>query len=404
MPEPTLTPEQVAAKNEETARTLANQGNDFLRPASPDDFKSASEGLDTAAKEAEQKALKEKADGYFKDSPTLPPNASPKSSEAFEGIKIRATQEITAKETEIEKLKKDIAERDEKLKNPVPPEVEKEIKELREWRAKIDVDADPKFKEFDKNADNIREFVYDQLRKSPNVSADKLIEKIKTLGGPEMVDWTKIFESLKDPTLENIIKSKVSDIELIKFNKAESIKTAKKNIEQYITDKNAQSEKSLTARRDETKSHLDSFVQKLGFLKPVPDDPKADSAKKSQIEEHNKWVAQVNENIQTALNDDTPETRALMIAGVANLMYLNRIHDGTVAENESLKKENATLKESIAKFKGASVNRIREGGAPASGDLPKPKTDEEKLFKTPATQALDDLAKDIMAKRAAAGQ
>src|SRR6185503_13514439 len=150
-----LTPaDDVQKQNDETIRKLQDQGRDLDKPASADDFKSVSEGLDAlaeqiqkkkdedtdppqvkndkppeldeaakkkaddekAAKDAERKTYEDKAEEYFKDSPKLPPNASPKSADAFREIKIRAAQEVAAREAELEKLKKEVADRDEKLK------------------------------------------------------------------------------------------------------------------------------------------------------------------------------------------------------------------------------------------------------------------------------------------------
>jgi hypothetical protein len=439
-----LTPaDDVTKQNEENIRKLQEQGRDLDKPASADDFKSVSEGLDAlaeqiqkkkdeeidpppvkkddkppeldeaakkkaddekAAKDAERKTYEDKAEEYFKDSPKLPPNASPKSAESFREIKIRAAQEIAAREADLEKLKKEIADRDEKLKNPVPPEVEKEIKDLREWKAKLDVESDPKFKEFDKTADTTRDFIYDQLRKSPNINADKIIEKVKSLGGPEMVDWTKIFEGMKDPTLQRIIESSIAEIEKAKFLKSEAIKTSKKNIEQYIAERQNQTEKSATERSTATKAKVTELFGKFDYLREKPLDPKADDATKKQIEAHNKWVAETNASIDEAIKDDSPEMKALTILGMAQLLYLQPRYDATVARLVESEKKLKEATESLAKFKNVSVNRIREGGAPTDGRTPQPKQDEGKLFTTPATQALDDLARGIMEKRAAAGR
>src|SRR6185503_15114914 len=389
MPEetkPAQTPEELAKQNEETARKVAEQGRDLSRPATAEDFRGVSEGLDALAEqitkkndpeekerlekeaadkaaaeaaekakadpeaakvEAERKAAEDRANEYFKDAPKLPPNASPKSTEAFTGIKIRAAQEIAAKEAEIEKLRKEIAERDEKLKNPVPPEVEKEIKDLREWRAKLDIDTDPKFKEFDQSVEQTREFIYDQLRKSPNINADKVIEKIKAHGGPEMIESTK----------------------------------------------------ALTERSETTKSKLAELRGKFEYMKEQPIDPKADEAVKKSTEAHNKLVAGINASVEEAIKDDSADMRALTILGMAQLMYLQPLYDGVVAELDETKKKLAEATASLAKFKNVSVNRIRETGAPSDGKLPTQKTEEGKLFTTPATQALDDLARGIMEKR-----
>jgi hypothetical protein len=230
-----------------------------------------------------------------------------------------------------------------------------------------------------------------------------LIEKIKSLGGPEMVNWEKIYASLADPTLESIIKAKVSDIELLKFNKAEAIKTAKVNIDKYIQERGSESTKAAEGRLNDTKQHLDGLTSKFDFLKPKTIDPKADAATKKAAEDHNAWVKDVNDNIAYSLQKDDPETRAILIAGMVNLMHLGPRHEALKAAHEAATAKIKELEASIAKIKGASVNRIREGNAPASGDLPKPKTDEHR-FNVPATQSLDDIAKEIMERRKAAGQ
>src|SRR6185369_5758814 len=200
--------EAQAKEKENPPEDAAPEVTPTTPEVTPEEKAKADEAAAKAA--ADLKADQERAEAFFKDAPKLPPNASPKSSEAFNSIKIRAAKDISERDAEIEKLRKEIAERDEKLKNPLPPETEKEIKELREWRAKLDVDADPKFKEFDKGIEQTREFIYSQLLQNPNINPS-LIDAIKKHGGPEMVKWDKIFDGLKDPTLQRIIESKIAD-------------------------------------------------------------------------------------------------------------------------------------------------------------------------------------------------
>ncbi len=351
---------------------------------------------------ADAKADLERAETFFKDAPKLPPNASPKSSEAFQSIKIRAAKDISERDAEIEKLRKEVAERDEKLKNPLPPETEKEIKELREWRAKLDVEADPKFNEFNKTIEQTREFIYSQLSQNPNVNAPELIAAIKKAGGAEMVKWDKIFAGLQDPTLQRIIESKISDIEMAKFNKAQAIKASKDNVQGYLAERTKQFETARKEHNETTQKHLANYIDKsLTWMREKPVDPKADAATKKAVEDHNAFVAQLQGELIGALNDDTPEVRAMMIAGMAQLVYVQKLHDADKKAWEADKKELAETKATLAKIKGASVSRMRETAAP--GDKPAPvKTDDQKLFNTPATQALDDLMKDMMQKRAQA--
>lgn len=371
--------------------------------------KAAAEKAEADKVTAGREAALKKSEDYFKDSPTLPANTSPKSTEAFSHVKIKAAQEISAREAKIEELNKKLAEAEEKLKNPVPPEIEAELKEHREWRAKIDVDSDPKFKEFDRGIASSQEFIYAQLRKSPAIT-DKVIDEIKKHGGPENVNMVKLFESIQDPSMQRLVESKIADIEMSKFNKEQAIKSAKENVAQYMTERQKASEQSMTAHNTNTGKYLEVLHKNtIPWLVEKTVDPKADDAAKKEVEEHNKFIKETKENMAAALQDDSPEMRAIMIAGMAKLFKLQRenaAYDAVIkthdAKTAALEKTITELNEKLARFKNASLSRLRESGAPSDGNLPKAKTDLD--LTKPATQALDDIAKDIMEKRAAAGK
>jgi len=433
----------VEKQNAETAQKLADQGKDTL--TKPEDFTDTSSALDKLAAEvvkkpdpepevvevdeaarkaaeekaaadkveadkvaAEKEASLRKAEEYFKDSPSLPAGASPKSSEAFSAIKIRAAQDISSRDTKIEELNKSLAELKEKTKNPLTPEVEKELKELREWRAKLDVDADPKFKEFDRTVSASHEFIYAQLRKSPSVT-DKVIEEIKKYGGPENVNMVKLFESIKDPSLQRLVESKIADIEMAKFNKEQAVKAAKENVGQYMTERQKAAEAAAVAHNTRTSQYLGTLEAQLPWFAEKLADPKADEAGKKEIEGYNKFVKETKDSMAEALRDDSPEMRAIMIAGMAELFRERREKAAFKAEKvaadakiTTLEKTVEELNSKLARFKDASISRLRESGAPADGKLPVKKVDLD--VTTPASQALDNLAREIVEKRQAAGK
>ena len=397
----------LAEKSKPDADAPVVELDDEAKKKAEAETKAAEEkaAADKAAAEAREADLK-KADEFFKDSPALPPNASPKSSEAFSHVKIKAAQEISSREAKIAELDKQLKEANEKLKNPVPPEIEAELKELREWRAKLDVDADPKFKEFDKTITSSHEFIYSQLKKSPVVT-EKVIDEIKKLGGPENVNMTKLFESIKDPTMQRLVEAKISDIEMAKFNKEQAIKAAKENISQYVSERQKASTEAATAHNKSTAKYLEQLHAKtLSWLAEKPVDPKADEAGKKTIEEHNKFVKETKESMATALSDDSAEMRAIMIAGMAQLFHTRRDRDALKVQVDTkipaLEKTIKELEEKLSRFKQSSVTRLRETGAPADGKLPKQK--EEVDLTKPATQALDDIARQIREEKAAAGK
>lgn len=346
---------------------------------------------------------KKRADEMFKDSPALPANASPKSTEAFSGVKIRAAQEIARVEAELETIKKERDELAAKLKDPIPDDVKKELDDHRNWRAKLDIETDPKFKSFDKAVTEAQEFIYAQLRKSPAVTTE-VIDKIKSHGGPENVQLEKIFEAIKDPTIQRLVESKIADIEMAKFSKEQAIKSAKENVSQYLTEQQKQWEDSVTAHNKTTQKELDGLkASHLNWLTERQPDSKGTD--KADVEAHNKFVKEVQGFLKETLEDDSPKMRAIMMAGMAQLLYAQRTipvlksaADAEKTAHEATKKQLAEVTEKYEKLKKGSKSRLSESAAPPGGKLPEAKKD---IDVRPAGQALDDIAKQVMEERRA---
>lgn len=391
------TDEEAAKKKAEddaAARKAAEEAaND---PAAKAEAEKKAAEADVAAKKVESDA--KKADDMFKDSPGLPAGASPKSAEAFSSIKIKAAQEISARDQKLEELSKQLTELKAKLEQG-DPATKQEIEELRNWRAKLDVDADPKFAQFDKQVSQSQEFIYAQLRKSP-VITDEVIAEIKKHGGPEFVNMAKIFTAVNDPTLQRLVESRIADIEQTKFNKTEAIKEKKANIGEYLSERQKSFAESATAHNTATKKIVDELKVKMAWFAEQKVDDKADDQSKAAAKAHNDFVADIQKNLDEAVKDDSPEMRAIMLASMAQHLYLQRVHGALKTAHEKATATIKELTEKIDKLKSASVNRMKESGAPPSGNLPVAKKETD--FNTPATVAIDEIAKDLMEKRRAA--
>lgn len=370
-------------------------------PAEPTaEEKAAAEKSEAEKKTAEeaQAKIRSKSDEYFKDTPSLPDRASSKSSEAFAAIKIKATQEIQAREEQIEKLKKDLAERDEKLKSPLlTKEIDEELKAHRLWRARLDVDYDPKFQEYDKKINATRDFIYDQLRKSPKVS-DATIDAIKKIGGPDKINLPKLFEDIQDPVMQRVVESKVADIFSTEYEKGQAIKEAKANIEQYAQTRVKEQEASVNAHTEITGQELKVFTGALDWYKPMEAKTEAE---KANVEEHNKFVAQMEKEVTDALHDNSPRMRAILLTGYLQFCNLKRLYGKQSAELEALKKSNGELQTKWDKVQKSTRSRLPESAAPASGQLPR--AEEKKSINTDTSGSLDAIAKSIMEKRQSAG-
>jgi hypothetical protein len=342
-----------------------------------------------------------KAEDFFKDAPKLPPNASPKSAEAFSAVKIKAAQEISAREQALETLKKEKADLEAKVKaaGDVSPEALKELEDLRQWRAKLDVEASPKFQEFDKKVAANQEFIYAQLKKSPAIT-DATIEAIKKHGGPEMVNMEKIFEAVKDPAMQRLIENRLADIEQQKFEKEKAVSDTKANIGEYLKQQKESYAKSATAHNDATKTHFDEYAAKLPWFKEKPVDEKADEATKKATAEHNAFIKTVKNHMDVALSNDSADMRAILLTGMAQLLYLQRAHAGVTAELESEKKKLTEANEKLDKI-AKSGTRLRESAAPPTPGTNVTKKDSD-IFHKKAGDALDDIAKQVMDERSRA--
>ena len=424
----------VAAHNEEVKQKLESQGREDVG-SDPQDIQGTSDALDALAKSVSEKPVVEpvetddeptpeetpketpnaeeqaaadklaaekaeaatKADEFFKDSPKLPPGASPKSSEAFAAIKAKAAQEISARDQQIEATKKELEEIRQKLEAGPDPETVRELEELRAWRAKLDVDADPKFKEFDKQVKANQDFIYAQLRKNP-VFTPEIIAEIKKHGGPENVKLDKLFAASADPVLQRIVESKVADIEMAKFSKEEAIKTAKENLTGYQEERQKQFTESVGAHNKATQQHFSQLTAKLPWFVEKPVDPKADEPTRKAAQAHNEFLKTTKAQLDEALRDDSPEMRSILLAGMAQLLHLQNVRVGEKSKFDAATKELAEVKAKLEKYTKASTSRIRETGA-----SPNPRTDTAP--KTPDLEmhtgdALDNIAKAIAEKRA----
>jgi hypothetical protein len=363
---PAKTPEELAA--EAAAKTAA----------------------DAATAEAE--AAKLRAQDVFKDVPSLPQGSAPKASEAWNALKEKAAKEILDRDAKIAELTKQNTDLTTRVSTPTTQqlEAEKAMKDLSEWRAKLDLKFDPRFQEYDKQVSDIHEFVYAQLRKRADVVGENVIDEIKKLGGPENCNLSELFNKLKDPVLQRIVESKMSDALLAGHKKEQAIKEVESNMGEYLKQREDAFRNAQTSHTTATKQVLDPMLSKLDWFNPKADD-----------ENGKKFVEDLKVQLASALQDDSPQMRAILLTGFAQMCHLQNANKAQAAELTTTKAALAEAQGLLDRIKNSSTSRLRESGAPPNAQpAPPPKQNE---FTTRPADALDALAQQVMAQRVAKG-
>lgn len=324
----------------------------------------------------------------------LPAGTKGKSAEAFATIKANAARDLSERDQKITTLETRVRELEASRSEPLTPEIKQELEELRQFRIKLDIEADPTFSaKYVSGIEKLRGFIYEQLKGTGKVS-DDLLKKMKELGGPdEVANIDRVFEQIENPQVQRLVQAKLDEIEVLKFEKKRALEVAKSDVNKYISERQEAFARSIDGHRQETEKHLKVYEPKLPFLAdPIPPAASASETEKkfySDTVEHRK---QIREYVKIALQDDSAEMRATLIAGVAQLLNLKREHSILSAQADGLKKQLDAANSEIEKFKKASVGRIRNGSAAPPNDK-LPAAPNKMDLSIPGGIALDELRK-----------
>lgn len=389
------TAEQEAAAKEAAEKEAAEKAS--KDEPSAEEAEAAKVAAEKAAAEkAAAAAPKAKADDL--DSVELPPYTKPKTGEAFAQVKIIARERISTLEKERDELRAKAAELEGKVKEGLPPETKKELEELRAFRQKMDVEADPSFKEFDSRATKNEEAIYAKLKESG--IGDDAIKKIKEIGGPAQVDWDPVLSKLPSQ-VRRYIENKLVENEDLSEKKRSAVDAAKANAAQYLETRSKETESQKTARLTETEKHVNDMVPKMAWFADIKVAANAKPEEKAAAESHNKLIGEIREELKDAITNDSPETKAILTIAYAQLRKLRVDHAALetrhTTEVKALTKERDELKSKLEGIKKSGTPRIRSGSAEAPAGGGNPSESIGKQLKKDPGQHLDDLLKASLA-------
>lgn len=365
--------DDAAAKKK--ADDEAAKKKDVDLPALGDDAEKKKANDDAAVKKkADDEAAAAKRDDF--DAIELPPHSKPKATESFEKVKTLARERITAATKERDELREKLTKAEEAAKGGLSAEHKKELEELRSFRQKMDVEADPSFKQWDtKIAENIASVT---AKLKAHGFTDEHFKQIEKLGGIAQVDWEGLGEKLP-ANLRKYIENKVFENDDLAEKKKASVEVAKKNAGEFLATRQKESEVSSETFSKEATAEFETFVPKMEWLAEKTAAKDAKPEEKAAIDAHNALVKEVRADVADAIADNTPRMRAILAVGWAQLKKLRVEHAAMAAQKDAkistLEKELAEKVEHLDKIKKSSTTRLRDSSAPDGKVKPAAKND-----------------------------
>lgn len=379
------TPAELEAARELEAKVAADAAKKAAGDTLDDLLASATTKVEDRPTEPERKVPSSEPSPYAEHA--LPANASQKSRDSFENLRKAAVEREAAQRTRAESAEAKLVLAEVALKETqskvgaLTPELESELKELREHRALFATETDPAFKQkYDSRQLAQYEEIYAQLR-GHQLSEDE-ITALKGMPKAERdANIDRYLGLLSDAAHKRPIESRMLKIEGIEEERKAELAATKVKADEVV--------KTLrTAPAQQTQARLDSIANLVRpkltgldwiSLKEVTATTPPET--KKAYEAHNEFAKRMQHSLREAITDDSVETRAVAALAVPLSYYFSRELNSTKAELAEVK---ARLEKII---KAGATSRLGER-ASVKSDIPaKPNLDVD------AKDALDDLFK-----------
>jgi len=305
------------------------------------------------------------------DAVQLPPHTKSEVSQSFDNLKKVSRERVAAAQKEKEELAARVKELE--TRPAVDPKLEAELKELRDFRAKMDVEADPTFKEFLDESKANDESIWAKLKEAG--ANDETLAKMKSIGTKDL-DWEIILEKLP-PVTRRYVENKLAVNEDLTDQRARAIEAAKKNASEFLAEREKNSTQSELAHYAAAEEHFGKVSVQLPWFKLQKAEATATPEEKTAIDAENKFFLDTQSKVKEMLADPSPQMRSIAALGYAQMLRLQAEIPAIQAEHEADKKAlndeitklKTQLKEKedfIARVKGASRTSLRDGNAPTN--------------------------------------
>lgn len=271
-----------------------------------------------------------------------------------------------------------------KKQGQLPPEIDAELKELRQMRALVDLRQDPDFQsKYDKKIESNATEIWDIMKfhgmSEAKVEEWKSKDKVRGYSAADP-DWAGVFKSMEEGPQANdqsrkdamILKEMLKENMFLERNREKDLKSNVGKLEQWQAARQQQEQTRVAAedkRAEEIVGELQSKLN-LPYIKELPVPTNATAEQRNAIQAHNKkfeaFKGQFIQNYQ-ATNPRLPVEQRVDLASAPILGMiilekndeLNQIVQRQSAELESLKKAGSVA--AIGRATPPADTRPRQG-------------------------------------------
>lgn len=350
-------------------------------PAPGDDLLDTLLGKEKAPEAAPKPADQKPDEDPYKDI-KLRSDASDKTKTTFEDLKRSAREREAKARADADAAKKEAAELKQKLeeasKKSAPEGYEKELQELREFRATFDAERDPTFnKKFEERRERNNTTIFETLKR--NGLKDDVIDKVKALPYDQQVEQISRWAEKLQGRDRLAVTGRLADNENVEADRQAALSEVKAKASEILAKKGEAPARNQEAFVQEAVATLKPVLPKLDFLHPKEIPATATPKEKADLEKHNAGAIESQKLLLGFLQDDSAKSRSLLaLAGILAPRYRAELQ-AVKAELEAARKELGSIREAGRLSKTARSSGTAAGAAP--------KTD---LFNTNADEAMEE--------------
>jgi colicin import membrane protein len=378
----TLTPAEIEAERAAAAAKEQADGSSTL----DDLLKSASETPKEEKVEPTPADPKETKAGY--EEHELGSNASLKSRESFANLKKAAIERESAAKARAEAAEARAAAAEAKATElsakvgVLTPELDAELKELREHRALFARESTPEFKQkYDAKQAAHYDAIYTELKK--HQLSDEEIVNLKSMSKAERdANIDRYLGLLQDAGHRRPIEQKLLQIATIEEERNAELEQTKAKAAEVVQSLRTAPEQEVQGRRDAIANLVRPKLAGLDWIavKDIPAGTPPET--KKSLEAHNKFAKDMQMALRSAITDESVETRAVAALSVPLSYHFAR-------ELASTKAELAAANAQLEKIRSAGATSRLNARATVKSDVPKSVTVD-----TDPRDAIDDLFKE----------